>query len=176
MYRHQWNTRWAFAREPVTFTYEKITFAMGLYNKSRLSQKKLLKWNGLVFHWCLYHKLNITWLLGDTKFIFEWWIILYLGCVRWGNLDLDFKTDFNAEIFVFGFSFLPFDWEIQKIRIWISFFLSWSWTSRKGNSKSHECENNKGPKMVLWGTPLHTYVSPNLTVIHYNTKLCRHDH
>ena len=117
MYRHQWNTRWAFAREPVIFTYEKITFAMGLYNKSRLSQKKLLKWNGLVFHWCLYHKLNITWLLEDTKFLFEWWIILYLGCVRWGNLDLDFKTDFNAEIFVFGFSFLPFDWEIRK-RIW----------------------------------------------------------
>ena len=24
------------------------------------------------------------------------------------------KTDFNAEIFVFGFSFLPFDWEIRK--------------------------------------------------------------
>ena len=44
-----------------------------------------------------------------------------------GNLDLDFKirisdlqsnakseTDFNAEISVFGFSFLPFDWEIRK--------------------------------------------------------------
>ena len=27
------------------------------------------------------------------------------------------KTDFNAEISFFGFSFLPFDWEIRK-RIW----------------------------------------------------------
>ena len=27
------------------------------------------------------------------------------------------KTDFKAEISVFGFSFLPFDWEIRK-RIW----------------------------------------------------------
>ena len=31
-------------------------------------------------------------------------------CSRTRNL----KTDFNAEISVFGFSFLPFDWEIRK--------------------------------------------------------------
>ena len=35
--------------------------------------KKLLKWNGLVFHWCLYNKKNITWPLGDTKFLFLCW-------------------------------------------------------------------------------------------------------
>ena len=35
--------------------------------------KKLLKWNGLVFHWCLYNKYNITWLLRDTKFLFSCW-------------------------------------------------------------------------------------------------------
>ena len=35
--------------------------------------KKLLKWNGLIFHWCLYNKKNITWPLGDTKFLFECW-------------------------------------------------------------------------------------------------------
>ena len=35
--------------------------------------KKLLKWNGLVFHWCLYNKKNITWPLGDTKFLFSCW-------------------------------------------------------------------------------------------------------
>ena len=33
--------------------------------------KKLLKGNGLVFHWCLYNKWNITWPLGDTKNLFE---------------------------------------------------------------------------------------------------------
>ena len=27
--------------------------------------KKLLQLNGLVFHWCLYNKKNITWPLGD---------------------------------------------------------------------------------------------------------------
>jgi len=36
--------------------------------------EKIFRWNGLAFHWCLYNKLNITWLLGDTKFLFEWWI------------------------------------------------------------------------------------------------------
>ena len=35
--------------------------------------KKLLQWNGLVFHWCLYNKKNITWPLGDTKFLFPCW-------------------------------------------------------------------------------------------------------
>ena len=35
--------------------------------------QKLLKWNGLVFHWCLYNKWNITWPLGDTKFLFSCW-------------------------------------------------------------------------------------------------------
>ena len=31
----------------------------------------LLKSNGFVFHWCLYNKENITWPLGDTKFLFS---------------------------------------------------------------------------------------------------------
>ena len=46
-------------------------------------------------------------------------------CVRLGNPDLDFefricnrtrnpKTDFIGEISIFGFSLLPFDWEIRK--------------------------------------------------------------
>ena len=43
---------------------------------------------------------------------------LFLGCVRLVNLDLDFKirisdlqsyANFDAEISVFGFAFLPFD-------------------------------------------------------------------
>ena len=52
---------------------------------------------------------------------------LTLGCVRLGNLiyilkcgfricngTRNPKTDFNAEISVFGFAFLSFDWEIRK--------------------------------------------------------------
>ena len=45
--------------------------------------KKLLKWNGLVFHWCLYNKINITWPLGDTKFLFSCWKNVSL--VRWAH-------------------------------------------------------------------------------------------
>ena len=50
-----------------------------------------------------------------------------MGCVRLGNLDVHFKirisdlqsnaksdNGFNADISVFGFSFLPFDWESEK--------------------------------------------------------------
>ena len=36
---------------------------------------------------------------------------------RISNRTRNPKTDFNAKISVFGFSFLPFDWEIRK-RIW----------------------------------------------------------
>ena len=38
---------------------------------------KGLTWNGLVFHWCLYNKQNITWSLGDTKFLFLLWNIIH---------------------------------------------------------------------------------------------------
>ena len=65
-YKHRWNTRWAFARKHDIFTCEKnvlsarvkISPLLRLHNKSRLSHQKLLKWNGLVFHWCLYNKLH----------------------------------------------------------------------------------------------------------------------
>ena len=64
LYKHQWNTRWAFARKLGIFTSEnnmlsshvKISPLLRLHNKSRLHTKKLFKWNGLVFHWCLDNK------------------------------------------------------------------------------------------------------------------------
>ena len=34
----------------------KYYLLLWLHSKPRLSHKKLLKWNGLVFHWCLYNK------------------------------------------------------------------------------------------------------------------------
>ena len=82
-YKHQWNTRWAFTRKLDFFTCEnnklsshvKISPLLWLHNRSRLSHQKLSRWNGLVVHWCLYNKQNITWPLGDTKFFFSCWKI-----------------------------------------------------------------------------------------------------
>ena len=82
LYKHQWNTRWAFARKLDIFTCENTMLSLHvkispllywLHNKSPPSHQKLLKWNGLIFHWCLYNKQNITWPLGDTKFLFLCW-------------------------------------------------------------------------------------------------------
>ena len=48
---------------------------------------------------------------------------LVLGCVRLGNLDLDFENpdfgfaierEIRKRISALRFSFLPFDWEIRK--------------------------------------------------------------
>ena len=57
--------------------------------------KKLLKWNGLVVHWCLYNKKNITWLLGETKFLFECWknISLVRCALQW-NIFQHSKRNF----------------------------------------------------------------------------------
>ena len=52
--------------------------------------KKLLKWNGLVFHWCLYNNWNITWPLGDSKFLFECWKNISL--VRCSTREIFFNT------------------------------------------------------------------------------------
>ena len=57
--------------------------------------KKLLKWNGLVFHWCLYNKENITWPLGDTKFLFSCWkIISLVRCAHSWNIFQQSKRNF----------------------------------------------------------------------------------
>ena len=58
-----------------------------LHNKSRLcprTSKNLTekKWNGFVFHWCCYSKQNITWMLWDTKFLFESWKYFSLNTRR----------------------------------------------------------------------------------------------
>ena len=57
--------------------------------------KKLLKWNGLVVHWCLYNKENITWPLGDTKFLFSCWKnISLVHCAHWRNIFRHSKRNF----------------------------------------------------------------------------------
>ena len=57
--------------------------------------KKLLKWNGLVVHWCLYNKKNITWLLGDTKFLFSCWKnISLVRCAHQWNIFQHSKRNF----------------------------------------------------------------------------------
>ena len=72
LYKHQWNTRWAFVQKLDFFTCENITIAVAT-QKSHLSHQKLFCYN--YYHWCLYtcNKQNITWSLGDTKFLFSCW-------------------------------------------------------------------------------------------------------
>ena len=59
LYKHQWNTRWAFARKHI-FTREfhmwKYHRCYGYIINRAFRRKKLFQWNGLVFHWCLYNK------------------------------------------------------------------------------------------------------------------------
>ena len=94
-------------------------------NKNFFDKKKSLKYvrehvsiptdNGVVVaRWSLLiHSRNMA------KGAFDWeiWIKILKSGFRICNRTQNPKTDFNAEIPVFGFSFLPFDWEIRK-RIW----------------------------------------------------------
>ena len=58
--------------------------------------KKLFKWNGLVFHWCLYNKWNITWPLGDTKFLFSCWKnISFVCCTHSRNIFSTLEEKFH---------------------------------------------------------------------------------
>ena len=75
LYKHQWNTKWAFPRKLHIFTREdnmlsshvKRSPSLWLHNKSHLWKQA-----DLVFHWCLYNKQNITYSLMDMNFIFSW--------------------------------------------------------------------------------------------------------
>ena len=74
LYKHQWNTKWAFPRKIHIFTREdnmlsshvKRSPSLWLHNKSRLWKQA-----DLVFHWCLYNKQNIAYSLMDMNFIFS---------------------------------------------------------------------------------------------------------
>ena len=76
LYKHQWNTKWAFSRKLHILTrarednmlssHVKRSPSLWLHNKSRL--RKQADW---VFHWCLYNKQNITYSLMDMNFIFS---------------------------------------------------------------------------------------------------------
>ena len=78
LYKHRWNTRWAFARKHDIFTRENNMLS------SHVKRSPLLWYiinrvfcNDLVFHWCLYNKQNITWPLRDTKFLLSCWKIFH---------------------------------------------------------------------------------------------------
>ena len=58
------------SRENLISSHVKITCYLHVWKYHRcygyiinraFHTQKLLKWNGLVFHWCLYNKYNITW-------------------------------------------------------------------------------------------------------------------
>ena len=79
LYKHQWNTRWVFARKHdlhtctcYFHTWEYHRCYAYIINRA-FRRIKLFQWNGLVFHSCLYNKQNITWPLGHTKFLFSCW-------------------------------------------------------------------------------------------------------
>ena len=81
LYKHQWNTG-ELSCENLISSHVKITRYLEMWKyhhcygyilNGAFHTKKLLKRNGLVFHWCLYGKYNITWPLGDTKFLFLCW-------------------------------------------------------------------------------------------------------
>ena len=67
------------------FTREKINVAINCGSRSQ----QLLKWMGLVFHWCLYNKQNITWPLRDTKFLrsFEKYFMSERSCEILSTLE-----------------------------------------------------------------------------------------
>ena len=56
---------------------------------------------------------------ANSEGAFDWeiWTKILKSRFRICSRTRNLKTDFNAETFGFGFSFLPFDWEIRK-RIW----------------------------------------------------------
>ena len=96
LYKHQWNTRWAFVQKLDISSHVKMTCYLHMWKYHRcydyiinraFHTKKLLQWNGLVVHWCLYKKDNITWLLGDTKFLFSCWRnISLIRCTHLWNI------------------------------------------------------------------------------------------
>ena len=74
LHKHQWNTRWAFARKNNIFTQKKYHCCYGYIINRAFRRIKLFQWKyGLVFHWSFYNKYNITWPLGDMKLLFSCW-------------------------------------------------------------------------------------------------------
>ena len=59
-------------------SHEKITCDLHMWKDHCCYGYMKNKWNGLVFHWCLCTKKNITWPLGDTKLLLSCWKIFHL--------------------------------------------------------------------------------------------------
>ena len=87
LYKHQWNARWAFAGNLIS-SHVKITCYLHMWKyhlcygyiiNCAFHIKKLLKWNGLVFHWCyiikrtLHGRLEIRNFSSRVEKIFHEW-------------------------------------------------------------------------------------------------------
>ena len=62
-----------------------ILFSSGktiFYERPQRLSHQQLKRNGLIVHWRLYNKYNLTWPLGDTRFLFKISSSLHNLCVR----------------------------------------------------------------------------------------------
>ena len=73
LYKHQWNSKWAFARKLHIFTHENTL----LPSHVKRSPSLWLRNKSHLFHWCLYSKQNITCPLVDMNFIFMFNSISY---------------------------------------------------------------------------------------------------
>ena len=74
LYKHQWNTKWAFMQRLHIFTCEDNMLSSHMKRSPSLwLHHKLHLWKqaDLVFHWCLYNKQNIAYLIMDMTFIFS---------------------------------------------------------------------------------------------------------
>ena len=74
LYKHQWNTKWAFPQKLHIFTHEDNMLSLHVKRSPLLwlhNKLHLRKQADLVFHWCLYNKQNITYLLMDMNLIFS---------------------------------------------------------------------------------------------------------
>ena len=94
LYKHQWNTRWAFARKKwyfhtCYFHIWKDHCCYGYEKYCAFQNKNIFNWNGLAFHRCLYNKWDITRPLGDRKFLFSCWKYFTrweVRCTHWWNI------------------------------------------------------------------------------------------
>ena len=99
LYKHQWNTRWAFTwkhdiltrENNLLFSHVNRSPLLWLHNKLSLS---LWNWNVLVFHWCLYNKQHymVAWRYEISTLVLK--IISLVCCTHLWNIFEHSKRNF----------------------------------------------------------------------------------